>query len=210
MKDKLGRSCTIRRLIKTACSSSKVSSDVEAKWAVFSVPEANRGQGFFVYWITNGANLKGYPIRHPDHPLEPNIESKTYNFCEHCQQPKIRKYILEGKVADNLLIWNRRSGVDRILGCYENISHVTEVPDTKYGKRCAFRAENAYVLMDHEGIPLSEFAIRVEKKYYNLGTWRYIADRKTTSQIIRRIKEKVVEGKGLSAEGYLKLLSSHR
>jgi hypothetical protein len=205
----LGPTCANRRLDRKACPSGKISSKFEAQWTDFFVPEASRGKGFFVYWIIKRKNLEGYPIRPPEHPLEPNIESKTYNFCEHCQQPKIRKYILEGRVADNLLIWNRRNGVDRILGCFENLFRVTEVPDAKYGKRCAFMAKNAFVLMDHEGIPLNGFAIRVEKKYFNLSNWRYTADRETTSRIIRKIKEKVYERKGLRAEDYFRLLSRY-
>jgi len=50
----------------------------------------------------------------------------------------MREYVFKKREADNLLVWNNRKGVDRILGCYVNITHTTEVTDQKYGTRRVF------------------------------------------------------------------------
>jgi hypothetical protein len=192
------------------CRAERTISEVEPKWESFIVPDENKGKGFFVYWVIGPAAFEQYPIRHQKHKLEPNLESRTYNLYGHCQQPKMRKHIFKERKADNFLVWNRRKGVDRILGCYENISHTAEAPDKKYGKRCAFLAENTYVLKENRAVPLSEFGIEVDTNCVYLSNWVQVLDADKTSRIIERIKEKVGNGEGRSSVGYLRLIERYR
>jgi hypothetical protein len=195
---------------KEGCRSDTAVSEVKPKWESFIIPEENDGKGFFVYWVIRPVAFEQYPIRHQKHKIEPNFESKTYNLYGHCQQPKMRKHIFEERKANNFLVWNRKKGVDRILGCYGNVSQVTAVPDKKYRKRYAFLAENTYILKENKAVLLSEFGIEVNTNCVYLSNWIHVSDADKTRRIIGRIKEKVGNGEGTSSVGYLKLIERYR
>jgi len=185
-------------------------SETRPRWDGFVVHQGNKGKGLFIYWVIRAGVFEGYPIRAPKHPTEPNFESRTYNFYGHCQRDKMREYVFKKREADNLLVWNNRKGVDRILGCYVNITHTTEVPDQKHGTRCAFLAKRTYVLKENKAIPLREFGIKVEKRPPHLSYWIYVLDATKTSQIIESIEAKVKKKEGLSSSGYLRLIERYQ